>query len=109
MHRSAASRIRSGALLAVIAIGASPLVGATERLNNFYHVVQSGAGGGATDEGERVTRFEGRTVLVTGAASGIGRATAERLLAEGATVVGDRPAGAARRRRPRVRATATGS
>jgi NAD(P)-dependent dehydrogenase (short-subunit alcohol dehydrogenase family) len=33
-------------------------------------------------------RFEGKTVLVTGAASGIGRATAERLLGEGATVVG---------------------
>jgi len=35
-----------------------------------------------------VARFEGRTALVTGAASGIGRATVERLLAEGATVVG---------------------
>jgi NAD(P)-dependent dehydrogenase (short-subunit alcohol dehydrogenase family) len=33
-------------------------------------------------------RFVGKTVLVTGAASGIGRATAERLLGEGATVVG---------------------
>jgi NAD(P)-dependent dehydrogenase (short-subunit alcohol dehydrogenase family) len=38
--------------------------------------------------GGRVTRFEGRTALVTGAASGIGRATVERLLSEGATVVG---------------------
>jgi NAD(P)-dependent dehydrogenase (short-subunit alcohol dehydrogenase family) len=33
-------------------------------------------------------RFDGRTVIVTGAASGIGRATAARLLAEGARVVG---------------------
>ncbi|HKY69239.1 MAG TPA: SDR family NAD(P)-dependent oxidoreductase [Acidimicrobiales bacterium] len=32
-------------------------------------------------------RFEGRVVIVTGAASGIGRATTERLAAEGATVV----------------------
>jgi NAD(P)-dependent dehydrogenase (short-subunit alcohol dehydrogenase family) len=35
-----------------------------------------------------MTRFEGKTALVTGAASGIGGATVERLLAEGATVVG---------------------
>jgi NAD(P)-dependent dehydrogenase (short-subunit alcohol dehydrogenase family) len=34
-----------------------------------------------------MNRFEGRRVLVTGAASGIGKATAERLRAEGAEVV----------------------
>jgi NAD(P)-dependent dehydrogenase (short-subunit alcohol dehydrogenase family) len=33
-------------------------------------------------------RFEGKGVLVTGAASGIGKATVERLLSEGASVVG---------------------
>ena len=33
-------------------------------------------------------RFAGKTAIVTGAASGIGRAIAERLLAEGANVVG---------------------
>jgi NAD(P)-dependent dehydrogenase (short-subunit alcohol dehydrogenase family) len=35
-----------------------------------------------------VGRFEGRTVVVTGAASGIGEATVQRLQNEGATVVG---------------------
>ena len=32
------------------------------------------------------SRFDGRTALVTGAASGIGRATVERLADEGATL-----------------------
>ena len=35
-----------------------------------------------------MNRFDGRRVLITGAGSGIGRATALRLLSEGATVVG---------------------
>lgn len=35
-----------------------------------------------------MSRFDGKGVLVTGAASGIGRATVERLLGEGASVVG---------------------
>jgi NAD(P)-dependent dehydrogenase (short-subunit alcohol dehydrogenase family) len=35
-----------------------------------------------------MSRFEGKGVLVTGAASGIGQATVQRLLADGATVVG---------------------
>ncbi|MDE0801774.1 MAG: SDR family oxidoreductase [Acidimicrobiales bacterium] len=35
-----------------------------------------------------MTRFDGQTILVTGAASGIGAATVERLLDEGANVVG---------------------
>jgi len=35
-----------------------------------------------------MSKFEGKGVLVTGAASGIGRATVERLLGEGACVVG---------------------
>jgi NAD(P)-dependent dehydrogenase (short-subunit alcohol dehydrogenase family) len=45
-----------------------------------------------------MSRFEGKGVLVTGAASGIGKATVERLLGDGASVVGvdlapDVPAG----------------
>src|SRR5262245_57576507 len=46
------------------------------------HVVLDGAEGGP------MTGVEGKVVVVTGAASGIGLATARRLLADGATVVG---------------------
>src|SRR4051794_20588091 len=42
---------------------------------------------GNAPRGGRMERFEGRTVLVTGAASGIGAASVERLVAEGASVV----------------------
>lgn len=43
---------------------------------------------GDTDQGVQVERFVGKAVLVTGAASGIGAATAARLVSEGAAVVG---------------------
>jgi NAD(P)-dependent dehydrogenase (short-subunit alcohol dehydrogenase family) len=44
-------------------------------------------GASQTPKGLSMNRFEGRTVLVTGGTSGIGLATAERLVREGARVV----------------------
>ena len=54
---------------------------------------------GATSSGGAMRGLGGRTYIVTGAASGIGHATAARLLDEGAIVDGSRPLRAARRRR----------
>ena len=38
--------------------------------------------------GGKVTKFEGKVALVTGAASGVGRATARQMVDEGAKVFG---------------------
>jgi NAD(P)-dependent dehydrogenase (short-subunit alcohol dehydrogenase family) len=54
-------------------------------MNNFYHSVQSPA---TMNERCRMRGLQGRTYIVTGAASGIGRSTAARLLQEGARVMG---------------------
>ncbi|WP_039738856.1 SDR family NAD(P)-dependent oxidoreductase, partial [Saccharomonospora halophila] len=50
--------------------------------------MDTGAGGGTGGAAFDPLRYRDRTVVLTGAASGIGRATALRLLAEGATVFG---------------------
>ena len=98
-HHSAASRMRSRSSARA---GASPVHGGAVfgaqrpvpppplspvagQLNNSYHLVQSA---GQSDAGglgrESRWSFDGKTMMVTGAASGIGRATAARLLGEGA-------------------------
>ncbi|MDI6102524.1 SDR family NAD(P)-dependent oxidoreductase [Actinoplanes sp. NEAU-A12] len=57
------------------------------RVNGGVTPVEDGESGGWT---EKIVagRFDGRTVIVTGAASGIGRATASRIVREGGRVIG---------------------
>lgn len=50
-------------------------------------MVQSDAQGGPWTERISAGRFDGQTVIVTGAASGIGRATASRIVREGGRVI----------------------
>ena len=55
-------------------------------------------------------RFDGRVVLVTGSASGIGQATATRFAEDGATVVcADMNESKGRRQRPRRSRSAGGA
>lgn len=62
-------------------------------VDEMVREVNGGVVPDGTDSGawaERITpgRFDGRTVIVTGAASGIGRATAARIVREGGRVIG---------------------
>ena len=58
------------------------------RVNGGVAPVSSGPEDGAWRERITAGRFDGRTVIVTGAASGIGRATASRIVREGGRVIG---------------------
>lgn len=60
----------------------------SEMVDDAVRAVNDGELPAAAEAPAPTQRFEDKTVIVTGAASGIGRATAERILREGGRVVG---------------------
>jgi NAD(P)-dependent dehydrogenase (short-subunit alcohol dehydrogenase family) len=60
----------------------------SEMVDDAVRAVNNGELPVAAETPAPTQRFAGKTVIVTGAASGIGRATAERILREGGRVVG---------------------